>query len=131
MVCGLSSWLQVQYHFHNDTHPSPAPVFLSRSFSTLPESKKNHSRRVLEEMTAMQERREREREGQGGEREGEGNKDQRRQDLIIERDRKRGERERKRERTGQKNTIKHFAGDPEFNEYRLLGPEALVARPGL
>lgn len=29
MVCGLSSWLQVQYHFHNDTYPSPASA---RSF---------------------------------------------------------------------------------------------------
>jgi len=25
MVCGLSSWLQVQYHFHNDAYPFPLP----------------------------------------------------------------------------------------------------------
>ena len=29
MVCGLSSWLQVQYYFHNNTYPHPHPrVFL-------------------------------------------------------------------------------------------------------
>jgi len=29
MVCGLSSWLQVQYHFHNDTYPHPHPGFFA------------------------------------------------------------------------------------------------------
>lgn len=120
MVCGLSSWLQVQYHFHNDAYPHPQPLCFYA-----PLSPRSSGRRIKSfpahprEVTAKYRRSEGEKRGRRDTRGGRMNNKWRTRP---------GERDRRKSRVGaagQKNTIKHFAVT-QFNEHRPLGPAALV-----
>lgn len=116
MVCGLSSWLQVQYHFHNDTYPSPAsagPFALSRSSRR----KKKKGFPMNPRRSEGDVRRKREKEKR--------NKEQVENKILVERER--GKKRERWERWRDKKYNQALRCVTQFNEWTVgtlvwLGP---------